>query len=236
MTALDNLEDKIVGFEAGAVDYITKPFQQPEVLARVNIHVTLRRQQQALKETQEILLMQKALLEQMTITDDLTGLHNRRNLNTILKREFHRSLRHDTELSGLMVDLDHFKKVNDVHGHDFGDLVLRDFAEILRSSVRDTDFIFRFGGEEFLLLLPQTDTAGASQTAEKIRQKTATNIFKTKRVSTSITVSIGVASVLEHHPPRSHTLISYADQALYEAKGRGRNQVVVYDPSFVDSD
>ena len=229
MTALDHLDDKIAGFKAGAVDYITKPFQQPEVLARVNIHITLRRQQQQLKETQEILLIQKALLEQMSITDDLTGLHNRRCLNTVLKREFHRSNRHNLELSCLMFDLDHFKKVNDVYGHDFGDVVLRQFAEILKNSIRDTDFVFRFGGEEFLVLLPQTNLTGATQTAEKIREKTAATTFSADSVTTRVTVSIGVASVLEHHPPQSHILTTFADQALYEAKNRGRNQVVCYE-------
>lgn len=232
MTALDNLDDKIEGFKAGAVDYITKPFQQSEVLARVNIHITLRKQQQKLKETQEILLLQKTLLEQMSITDDLTQLHNRRYLSTILKREFHRSKRHHLQLSCLMVDLDHFKKVNDIHGHDFGDVVLQQFAKILKNSIRDTDFIFRFGGEEFLLLLPQTDTAGACQTAEKIRKKTAEKTFESEQTSTGITVSIGVASVLEHNPEQSHHLTTYADQALYEAKRLGRNQVVIYNPSF----
>lgn len=232
MTALDNIVDKIEGFKAGAVDYITKPFQQSEVLARVGIHITLRRQQQELKETQEILLLQKALLEQMSITDDLTGLLNRRCLNTILKREFHRSTRHNVELSCLMFDLDHFKKINDVHGHDFGDVVLRQFADILKNSIRDTDFVFRFGGEEFLLLLPQTDVSGAAQTAEKILERTANTPFKTQHISTRVTVSIGVASVLKHHPPHSHNLTTFADIALYEAKRCGRNQVVIYEPSL----
>ncbi|MDA3971914.1 MAG: diguanylate cyclase [Desulfobulbaceae bacterium] len=185
ITALHSIDSKIKGFAAGGVDYITKPFHQPEVLARVNTHITLQKQKLELENAKHELLKQKKLLEIMTITDDLTGLFNRRYLTNILEREFQRSKRHDTELSCLMFDLDHFKDVNDIHGHDCGDNVLYCFGKILSKSIRHSDFPFRIGGEEFLIVLPQTDIQGAVQTGEKIRLSTMaeivaeTNIFIT---------------------------------------------------------
>jgi len=224
MTALDSIDDKIAGFAAGGVDYITKPFQQVEVLARVNTHITIQRQYAELQE-------QKIKLEEMAITDELTGLYNRRYLNKVLTCEFDHSQRYGTDLSCLMFDLDHFKDVNDTYGHDIGDVVLCRFACLLKDFVRSSDFVFRFGGEEFVVLLPQTDQQGAMDTAEKIRQTLATEeiIIQPHDVSLAITVSVGVSTLLEHKPKTYRDLVNLADKALYCAKEKGRNQTRLYE-------
>ncbi|MEA3468242.1 MAG: diguanylate cyclase [Thermodesulfobacteriota bacterium] len=228
ITALDNIEDKIAGFEAGGVDYITKPFQQVEVLTRIKTHIRLRRKEQELEKALDEVIRQQKLFKKLSITDDLTGLYNRRHLNNILQQEFQRSKRHKNDLSCLMLDLDHFKQVNDTYGHDFGDTVLRVFAFILKEFIRSSDYAFRYGGEEFLLLLPETDIKGALQVGEKIRLHMANEKITENTISTTVMVSVGASSVHSNEPSASDDLITFADKALYEAKMNGRNQVRVY--------
>lgn len=228
MSALDNIEDKIEGFEAGGVDYITKPFQQLEVLTRINTHIMLHRKEQELEQALNEVMRQQQLFKKLAITDDLTGLFNRRHLNNILTQEFQRSKRHKHDLSCLMLDLDHFKKVNDTYGHNFGDIVLHEFASILQDVTRNSDYAFRFGGEEFFLLLPETDITGALQVGEKIRSRMENSTISQGNVSTTVMVSVGVASVHNNTPATSDQLITFADKALYEAKVNGRNQIRVY--------
>ncbi len=225
ITALDNIEDKIAGFEAGGVDYITKPFQQTEVLTRIKTHIRLRRKEQELEKALEEVIRQQKVFKQLSITDDLTRLYNRRHLNNILQQEFQRSKRHNNDLSCLMLDLDHFKQVNDKYGHDFGDTVLCRFATILKEFIRSSDYAFRYGGEEFILLLPETDIKGAVQVGEKIRLHMANEIITENTISTTVKVSVGASSVHNNEPSASDDLITFADKALYEAKTNGRNQV-----------
>lgn len=225
ISALDAIEDKISGFEAGGVDYITKPFQRIEVLTRINTHLKLRRKEQELTKALNEVVRQQKILKQLSITDELTGLYNRRHLNTILAQEFQRSLRHDNDLSCLMLDLDHFKKVNDQYGHDFGDVVLRTFSSIIQEFIRSSDFAFRFGGEEFLILLPETNIEGAMQVGEKIRLRMTQEIIISGDIQTTVMVSIGVASMHHHTPENCERLLALADKALYTAKECGRNQV-----------
>ena len=174
------------------------------------------------------LMRQKKILEVVSITDELTGLYNRRHLKTVLEQEFQRSKRHDTDLSCLLFDLDHFKKVNDKFGHDYGDTVLINISKILNRSIRSSDYAFRYGGEEFLLILPQTNIEGAIQTGEKIRLDIASNKNNNEMIA-SVTVSGGGASLIKHQPKNSTDLITIADKALYMAKENGRNQIVVCD-------
>ena len=217
MTALDSIEDKITGFEAGGVDYITKPFQQVEVLARANTHITLQKQ--------------KVLLQKLAIIDDLTGLNNRRSLNTILKRERKLAKRHNNDLACLMFDLDHFKKINDTYGHEFGDVILQKFADIIRRNSRSSDYSFRYGGEEFLILLPQTDGTEALAVGEKIRKIMAetTNSEQLSDTPVTVCVSVGGSTLRHNEPDEKCSLINRADKALYTAKKNGRNQVVLND-------
>lgn len=185
----------------------------------------LRCNQQQLEKMHASLVEQKKRLEVISITDELTGLYNRWHLKAVLKQEFERSKRYDTDLSCLLFDLDHFKMVNDKYGHDYGDTVLRNFANILIKSIRFSDLAFRYGGDEFLILLPQTNIEGAVRTGDKIRSFCATE--KLKETNALVTVSIGAASVNKHQPAEPHDLISLADKALYVGKKNARNQLVV---------
>ncbi len=230
ISALDAIEDKISGFEAGGVDYITKPFQRIEVLTRINTHLRLRRKEQELIKALDEVVKQQKIFKQLSITDELTGLYNRRHLNTILSQEFQRSLRHDNDLSCLMLDLDHFKQVNDQYGHDFGDIVLKTFSLIIQDVIRSSDYAFRFGGEEFLILLPETNIEGAMQVGEKIRLRMTQEIISSGDIQTTVKVSIGIASMRHHNPENCGRLLTLADKVLYSAKEGGRNQVRVYQP------
>lgn len=223
------------GYNSGAVDFITKPFHPEILLGKVLFFMEIYRQQQQLRETiselehtKQLVLEQNRLLERMATHDELTGLCNRRKLAEVMKREAERSRRYGTELSLLMLDLDHFKKVNDTYGHDFGDFVIKEFAARILAGIRRSDFSFRFGGEEFIVLLPQTGLSGALTAAEKIRALCAEQPFAGLQISIGMTVSIGVASYQDHKPQQPDDLICCADRALYLAKELGRNRVVVY--------
>ena len=223
------------GYNSGAVDFITKPFHPEILLGKVLFFMEIYRQQQQLRETiselehtKQLVLEQNRLLERMATHDELTGLCNRRKLAEVMKREAERSRRYGTELSLLMLDLDHFKKVNDTYGHDFGDFVIKEFAARILAGIRRSDFSFRFGGEEFIVLLPQTGLSGALTAAEKIRALCAEQPFAGLQISIGMTVSIGVASYQDHKPQQPDDLICCADRALYLAKESGRNRVVVY--------
>ncbi|MCI5140466.1 MAG: GGDEF domain-containing protein [Candidatus Electrothrix sp. ATG1] len=167
-------------------------------------------------------------MKRLSTHDDLTGLYNRRHLVVSLEQEFSRCRRHGTELSLIMLDLDHFKSINDNFGHKFGDYVLKEFSALLQASVRTSDLVFRFGGEEFIVLLPQTATEGAAKTAEKIRKNTAKEMIDDGNYVVKITVSIGVTSYEKQQHQTASCMISFADEALYQAKKNGRNRVVVY--------
>jgi diguanylate cyclase (GGDEF)-like protein len=149
-------------------------------------------------------------------------------MQVIMESEFNRAIRYKSELSCLLMDIDFFKEVNDTLGHPFGDFVLKEFATCLKDHVRYSDFLFRYGGEEFLVLLPQTDLEGAKFTAEKFRTAIESRPFRDGNRHTVVTVSIGVASLYVNHPVTYSEMISFADQALFMAKIQGRNRVIVY--------
>ncbi len=183
---------------------------------------------QELTESKQLIEQQNEVLSRLTIHDDLTGLYNRRHMNTMLSQEFSRCIRYGCDMSVMFLDLDHFKAVNDTYGHVFGDFVLKEFALRLQQNCRSNDHMFRFGGEEFLILLPSTDRDGAVLTGEKIRQDCESHLFVDDSVSVKVTISIGVASFCANRPDGQNDLISLADKALYKAKDDGRNRVVSY--------
>lgn len=158
--------------------------------------------------------------------DELTGLGNHRFLHETLKVEFRRHLSEHLPISCLMLDLDHFKKVNDAYGHPFGDYVLRHFAALLKRCVRDGDVATRYGGEEFLCILPHCGPQEAREVAQRIRQETERCDFLDGEKRVPITVSVGVATSQAHGARGYHQLIELSDQALYRAKRQGRNKVV----------
>ncbi len=164
-------------------------------------------------------------LEQLSITDGLTGLHNRHHLMETCGMEVARADRQEQPLAALMIDLDHFKKYNDRFGHQAGDEVLAKMGAIFLDCVREVDHATRYGGEEFLILLPQTDLAGAVAVAERIRDRVAEENIDRENTTTPVTLSIGVAEYPKHGDD-ANTLIAAADAALYGAKRRGRNRIV----------
>ncbi len=165
-------------------------------------------------------------VERLATTDGLTDVTNRRYFFELAEREWNRTRRYDHPLAAMMLDVDHFKRVNDTYGHAIGDVVLRTVAQICRSSLRDTDFLGRYGGEEFAILLPDTELSAAHITAERLRHSIAATYIATEKGALSVTVSIGIASVTEATPSVA-SLLDRADRGLYIAKETGRNRVVM---------
>lgn len=165
-------------------------------------------------------------VEKLSVTDSLTGLFNRQLMQKVLANEFARSKRYGSPLSLVMVDVDHFKKVNDTYGHQKGDEVLKTLADVLKGFCRSHDVPVRYGGEEFLLILPQTPLQGALHIAERIRQTVAKTPFYHNGKKLQVTVSCGLAALDKATMETPERLIGAADQALYKAKETGRNKVV----------
>ncbi len=165
-------------------------------------------------------------VQSLALTDPLTGLHNRRSLFELGRMEFARARRMNRTFCCMMLDLDHFKQVNDTYGHPVGDQVLKEFARRCKSSVREIDLVGRYGGEELVILLPEADREPAMQIAERLRTSIAAKPFKVLDGEITITVSIGIAEKNES-TPQLETLIACADQAMYCAKHRGRNCIAM---------
>lgn len=183
--------------------------------------------QEIVDKAKELERVNKVLQEQAT-RDELTGLYNYRYFHAVLQRDFALAARGKTDYSCMIIDLDHFKKVNDEHGHPFGDLVLKNIAMILREEARSTDVVARYGGEEFVVLLPDTDIDGSMVIAERIRCRLESHLHVDEGHERYVTASIGVASFQAHKPQSPQDLLAYADKALYRAKSEQRNRVVIY--------
>lgn len=225
LTASQDKKHLLQAFDQGAVDYITKPFNPPELLARVKLHLEL-------KHTRDELKKAVAELEKLATTDSLTGIANRRSLLEIGESEFNRARRYNRKLSVLMLDVDRFKQINDTYGHAVGDEALQAITKVLISVVRKGDSVGRFGGEEFLAFLPETNLDYAVTVANRIRITIAELSIFAKKQSVSMTVSIGVTEYCESDLNIDDT-IRRADDALYDAKHRGRNLVVAISPTDI---
>lgn len=209
------------GLDLGMNDYLTAPLDYNEMIARVKTQLRRKKYQDALRSNYEESVS-------MAVTDSLTRLYNRHYLDTHLKNLTQQSLQNGKPMSLLMMDMDHFKKVNDTYGHDVGDEVLRQLSQIIIQSTRSTDLAARFGGEEFVVLMPETDGTRAAEVAERMRKKVESTPFIITHSEGQIhkTVSIGLADLnLAKDTPDA--LLKRADTALYKAKNGGRNQVVM---------
>lgn len=211
----------------GAVDYLTSEEVKTTSLPRA-IHRAVHR-----KKLEKDIEMSIVKLERMAIKDGLTGLYNQNHFLEVLSNEYKKAQRHLQPLSCIMIDIDHFKSVNDTHGHQFGDYVLVQSAAILERIVRDTDFVARYGGEEFFIILPNTDRKGAYILAERLRMAFSRKVFKKDEASHGVTVSLGISSMSDHNVTSDDILIANADNALYRAKWRGRNNVCTYEETLI---
>jgi len=212
------------GLDLGANDYIVKPVDPAELCARVRTQVRRKRYQDRLRGNYERSIT-------MALTDSLTGLHNRRYLEAHLGGLIKRAQETQKPLSVLMFDIDHFKQVNDVHGHRVGDEVLQEIANRVRRNVRGFDLATRYGGEEFIVIMPDTGIDVAMTVAERLRIKIAETPFSTSSVKMAelpITVSIGI-SILSNDCDAPEALVERADVALYQAKNSGRNKVICFE-------
>jgi diguanylate cyclase (GGDEF)-like protein len=222
LSALDDTDTKVNGLSLGANDYISKPFRVEELLARVAVSIRLKRERDLLQESAEELRRRAEAASEMSMTDALTGLLNRYGLQRALQRELSEARRYARPLSCLLLDVDFFKTINDTHGHAAGDAALVQAARVLTESVRGSDVVCRYGGEEFLVLAPETDARGALSLAEKIRLAVSARLFGDGGRAFPLTLSAGVA---ELRPGESgNDMIARADLALYQAKQRGRDR------------
>jgi two-component system, cell cycle response regulator len=232
-TALDTVQHKVEGLGAGADDYVTKPINFAELEARVKSMLRIKLLQDELARANEHLARANSELQRVAVTDALTGLHNRRNVETLLHDMFEHSIRLNEPLACAMFDIDHFKSVNDTHGHQAGDMVLQQLAGILEATAREIDRVGRYGGEEFIVLLPGAELDDAVTFGERTRQQVESHTFTFEGGSLRRTISCGVAAW--PHPRIAHreALVKAADDALYVAKELGRNRVVRFDsPEF----
>jgi len=220
LTGKTGTDDIVAGLRAGAHDYLKKPFETAELIARVGAAVRTKLLQDELRD-------QSAEFARMSRIDTLTGLYNRRYLEERLRQTDSAAMRYHRQVSVVMVDIDHFKRVNDTEGHQGGDDVLREFTRRLQAEMRGEDVAGRWGGEEFLVILAETDIQGATTLAERIRASVASKPFTHEQRQFVVTMSAGCAA---GPPGDTDELVRRADVALYRAKTEGRNRVLAAPP------
>ncbi|MCK5092082.1 MAG: diguanylate cyclase, partial [Gammaproteobacteria bacterium] len=200
-------------------DYITKPFNNVELQARVQVGKRMLGLQQELNQAKEMLAFQAS-------HDVLTGLLNRRAIMEALYKELSRSFRQQQPLCIAMCDIDFFKKINDNYGHMAGDKVLQTLAKLVQENIRETDLLTRYGGEEFVIIMPDTDQKAAMGVAEKLRVETENCAFHYRDTRVDITISCGITEFKDKNKDNPKTIFERADAALYKAKDAGRNRCI----------
>jgi two-component system cell cycle response regulator len=216
----DNNARLVRGLEIGVNDYLIRPIDKNEMLARVRTHIKKKRYTERLRDNVQMSI-------EMAITDALTGLFNRRYMEMHLTSLVEQAASRGKPIAVMILDIDYFKSVNDTHGHDAGDDVLREFSLRIRKAIRNIDLACRYGGEEFVIVMPETDMAVASVVAERIRRRIAAEAFPIQQGSKNleVTISIGLAAI-GAPGDNAAAILKRADTALYRAKRDGRNRVV----------
>lgn len=253
MTAYADTISVLTAFESGVYDCLVKPFESlDDVMAKIaraldRRHITLENRRlidcltransqiEAMNRELEAQVAERTRqlteaneqLKHLSLTDDVTGLYNQRFLYQRVDEEFRRAARYDEALSVIMIDVDHFKEVNDHHDHLFGSRVLREIGQILLQGVRGVDFVIRYGGDEFIILLPHTNLADAVAVGERLRSRIEKVDFGDSSGTCHLTISLGVGSRLESDIDSARSLLRAADMALYLAKSNGRNRLAI---------
>lgn len=232
LTGIEADDELVMAFDAGADDYVVKPFIPKVLEARVRSGERLIRHQRTINSDREVIQkyavslgIANRKLQTMAMTDALTGLPNRRSAMARLKDGVAESNRYSEKLNGIMIDIDHFKRINDTYGHDNGDIVLKEVAQIFSKNARSYDMVCRMGGEEFLVISTRNDRAHSIQLAERLRSAVENHPIRLSNGDTAhVTISIGVATWKEEYASGDE-LIKAADNALYRAKKNGRNRI-----------
>jgi diguanylate cyclase (GGDEF)-like protein len=228
LTSKDSIPDKVAGLEAGADDCLPKPYNELELNARIYACLRTKALQDELKEKNRQLEELLVKVELLSITDPLTEIYNRRHFETIMKKEFARVIRYNIPLTCLIIDVDYFKRINDTYGHQTGDSVLKEIAQIISDNLRkEIDTVARWGGEEFIVLLPETKKEHALNPASRILKIISEHKFSDIASDERITVSIGIASAPDPFIDNSEKFTRAADNALYEATEKGRNRIEI---------
>lgn len=236
LTIKGSVKDRVAGLEVGADDYLPKPYKEIELNARIYaclrtkiLQDELKKKNMELEQKNMQLNILNSKVEILSVTDHLTEVYNRRKFEDVLKKEFAKTVRYNTPVTCLIIDIDLFKRINDTYGHHIGDIVLKETAHILKSTVRvDIDTVARWGGEEFILLFPMTDKKNAVTSATRILREISDHRFP-EIPDERITVSIGIASAPDPDAKMDNEekLIHAADTALYAAKNNGRNRIEI---------
>ena len=221
LTAKSDSDSRVAGLRIGADDYICKPFDERELLARVNRLLRIKRMHDEVNASKERLL-------NLAVQDELTGLYNYRYLQSRVSEEFKRAERYHEPLACILVDIDFFKEVNDLFGHDAGNEVLREVGSRLSTAVREVDVVARYGGEEFLLVLPSTNFSGALSVADRVWRSIGSRPFDVGETSKRVTASLGVAVFPSRGIRSKDDLLKAADRALYQSKGEGRDGICAF--------
>ena len=220
ITGHASVESAINALRTGAYDYLIKPFRA-EVVKRAVKRACER------IELQQRLKIATRQLQVMAITDPLTNAYNKRYFKERLSEEFERTKRYALPLSCIMIDLDNFKHINDTYGHLEGDRALKNVSRVIKQSIRSSDFLARYGGDEFVLLLPQTPMDRACLLAERIQQAIHHSIFSSHKHFNRLSTSLGIATLPHPEVREEDDLIALADKALYKAKRNGRNRIEI---------
>ena len=225
LTAKSSTNDKITSLTAGADDHLSKPFNESELGARIYACLRTKALQDELRDKNRQLEEVLSKVEVLAITDPLTHLYNRRHFENLIENEFASTARYKSPATCLMIDVDYFKRVNDEYGHRTGDIVLKEISNIIKSCLRKVDTVARWGGEEFVVLLPRTKKEDSYAAAERILNTISEYAFT--GVKRRVTVSIGIASIPNPSIDTAEKLVDASDVAMYEAKSSGRNRIVV---------
>jgi diguanylate cyclase (GGDEF)-like protein len=225
LTGRSEKQDLLRGLELGADDYLTKPFDSEELRARLLVG-------ERILNLQDNLIAAREELRFQATHDLLTGIFNRARVVDALRSELSRQRREHHSFGVILVDIDHFKKVNDTYGHLYGDEVLRTVARRMKECVRPYDTVGRYGGEEFLIIVPSSDAAGTMTLAERIRAAVGSTPVPTQAGDIHITASLGAAVSTDPRKGDPQLLLHLADQALYRAKEQGRNRAELLDPDY----